>query len=266
MVSTTVRPVLSSSSTPHSFSNRARAVVFLLAGDGKIVVSGDVSDPVPPAFSRALRWIVDTGATRCVLFDDVLPEFVHAFARWPAIDGLSAPTLFGDEPARIASVPVVRMRGSGTTLEQRNVETVLLGGRLSQTLSSAVGERVHGLLGYSFLKNYRIGIDYVNRVLWLDPLPERWENRPYRTSHVGLEVERRGGAIRVSGVVRGSSADEDGIRIDDEVVAVDGIAVTTLDLVSVFRRFEGPPGSILRLTVQSGARKVTHELVRRRMF
>src|SRR5262249_12107240 len=67
-----------------ALSARAIAVPFRLLGDGKVMVRGRVSDPAPPEYSRALNLVVDTGATKCVLFEDRLtPGVKHADA-WPA--------------------------------------------------------------------------------------------------------------------------------------------------------------------------------------
>src|SRR5262245_40102086 len=64
-----------------ALSPRGTAVPFRLLGDGKVLVRGRVSDPTPPTFSRDLNLLVDTGATKCVLFEDSLAaEVRHAGA------------------------------------------------------------------------------------------------------------------------------------------------------------------------------------------
>jgi hypothetical protein len=248
------------------FSPRARSIPFDLQGDGKILLRGHVSDPEPGSSSAQLTWIVDTGATRCVLFEDALEGAVRHHGAWSAMEGLIAPTLFGDEAARVARVPRWTVLAPDGPIEERDIETVLIGGPLHRALSMVVGEPVHGLIGYSFLSRYRIGIDYVNETLWLDPLPEGWEGRPYRDSQIGLQIERVGRAMRVAGVVRGSPADEAGVRLGDELTLLDGVPAAALDIKRAILRMEGRPGTSITMTLQRGTRLMPFKLLRRRLL
>lgn len=245
------------------FSSAARAIPFDLEGDGKIVLTGHVSDPTPEAPSRTLTLILDTGATRCVLFVPSLEGVVERHADWRAMTGLRAPTLFGDEPASVALVPTwTILSGAGPVIE-RDVETVLIGGPLHRSLSVVIGAPVHGLIGYSLLSRYRVGIDYVNETLWLDPMPADWEGRPHRDSQVGMQIERHGRTIRVTGVVAESAADDAGVRVNDEIVLLDGMPAATLDLAVAIRRMEGPPGSAITVTLRRGTQHIDLRLERR---
>ena len=246
-------------------SDSARAIPFELAGDGKILVRGGIPGADSGSAARDLTWIVDTGATRCVLFEGALGDdrWHH---EWPAMVGLYAPTLLGDEPARVALTPAIALRAPGGNVAEEDVETVIIGGPLARRLELAVGERVHGLIGYSFLGRHRVGIDYVNRVLWLDPLPAGWEGRPYRDSQIGIQLERRAGAITVAGVVRDSPAAAAGIRIGDRVVTLGGTPSGQLDVPAAIRRLEGRPGTSITLTLERGRMLLTHKLLRRRLL
>ncbi len=248
------------------FSDCARVIPFELAGDGKILVHGTVADPRPDRASGDLTWIVDTGATRCVLFRGTMDGVVHHADDWRAMEGLTAPTLLGDEQGRVADVPLVSLRGLDGTIDEAHVETALIGGPLGRTLSSVVDRPVHGLIGYSFLGRYRVGIDYVNQLLWLDPLPAGWEHRPHRDSQIGIQIERRGGELTVAGVVRGSPAAAAGMRIGDVLVALAGTPARLLDVASVIRRLEGPPGSSVTLTLRRGADIHTYKLLRHKLL
>ena len=168
-----------------TLGSRAVAVPFRLLGDGKIVISSRVSNPKPPNYSDSLTLIVDTGATKCILFDETLRARAPEARRWASLRGLSAPTLIGPSEARLVMIPSIELTSfSGAlkepqALRQPNVDAAVIGGEMSAMLSRAVGEPVHGLLGYSFLKRYRVTLDYPHRVLWLDPLPKDWDGRHY---------------------------------------------------------------------------------------
>lgn len=249
-----------------ALSPRATAVPFRLLGDGKVLVRGRVSDPAPPAFSRALNLLVDTGATKCVLFEDSLAAAVRYADAWPALRGIAAPTLIGTVAARIARVPTIEIEAAGGPLRVAGVDVGVLRSDLSQVLSHVTHETIHGLLGYSFLKRFRIAIDYPNRVMWLDSIPGYRDDRPNEYCHVGLQLERRGKAVVVAGVVDNSPAEKAGIEVGDQVVALDGTDAGALDLLELTRRMEGDPGQSLTLVMRRNQSERTLKLARRRLL
>jgi hypothetical protein len=255
------RALLASVLTP-----RAVPVRFRLVGDGKILVHGVLSDPRPPHYCERLNLLVDTGATKCVLFEDALePRVEHADA-WPTLRGLSAPTLIGTAEARIARVPVMALDAAGGPLRLKAVDAGVLRSELGQILSRVTHETIHGLVGYSFLKRFRVVVDYPDRVLWLDPIPGYRDDRPLEYCHIGLQLERQAGAVIVIGVVTGSPAARAGIARGDELIALDGSPARPLDLITLTRRMEGEPGRTLTLVIRRGAVAHTYRLVRRRLL
>jgi len=249
-----------------ALSPRATPVPFRLVGDGKILVRGAVSDPAPPAYSQRLNLLVDTGATKCVLFEDAIAGAVRHAGRWPALRGLVAPTLIGTAAARIALVPAIEIETARGHLRERAVDVGVMRSELSQVLSRVTHETIHGLIGYSFLKRFRVTVDYPNRVMWLDPIPNYRDDRPLEYCHVGLQLERQRGAVVVMGVVEGSPAARAGITLGDEVVALDGARAQGLDLIALTRRMEGQPGRTLTLVIRRDAVERTFRLVRRRLL
>ena len=247
-------------------TDRAVGVPFRLVGDGKMLVHGVVADPTPASPSRPLNLIIDTGATKCVLFEDALAPSVQHADRWPALRGLSAPTLIGAAEARIARVPSIEIYAWGGRFATSDVDVGVIRSELSQVLSRATHETIHGLIGYSFLKRFRVAVDYPNRVLWLDPIPEYRDDRPLEYCHVGLQLERQGEAVIVMGVVEGSPAAREGIARGDEVVALDGIDARALDLIELTRKMEGQPGRPLTLVIRRNAVERTFRLARRRLL
>ena len=245
---------------------RAVAVRFLLVGDGKILVHGAVSDPHPPAYSKRLNLLVDTGATKCVLFEETLEAGVRHAEAWPALNGLSAPTLLGTANARIARIPSIEIEAAGGPLRAPDVDVGVLRSELSEVLARVTHETIHGLIGYSFLKRYRVAVDYPNRVLWLDPIPGYRDDRPLEYCHVGLQLERHGGSVVVTGVVEGSPAARARITRGDEVLALDGTSPREVDLITLTRRMEGQPGRPLTLVIRRNAVDRTVRLVRRRLL
>lgn len=249
-----------------TLSRRAIPVPFELVGDGKILVHGAVADPVPPDYSRRLNLLVDTGATKCVLFEETLDPAVRHPRAWPALRGLTAPTLIGTVAARIALVPAIEVEAANGRLREDEIDVGLIRSELAEVLARATGETIHGLLGYSFLKRFRVAVDYPNRVLWLDPIPNYRNDRPLEYCHVGLQLERQDGAVVIVGVVEGSPAARAGITLGDELVSLDGASARDLDLVALTRRMEGQPGARLTLVIRRNAVERTFRLVRRRLL
>jgi predicted aspartyl protease len=247
-------------------SKRAVAIPFRLAGDGKIVVRGRLSNPKPPAYSDPLSLIVDTGATKTVLFAGTLARLVPGSKAWRRLTGLSAPTLIGANDAAIVIVPAVALGGAAARVVRTEFDAAVIESDLEKLLSDAVEEPVAGLLGHSFLRRYRVVIDYPARMLRLDPQPEGADERPYEYSQVGIQIERVGGGARVVGVVKDSPAARAGILVGDEVVAIDGRPTRALDIVTASRRLEGPPGTRITLTLRRGDHERRYTLVRRQLL
>jgi C-terminal processing protease CtpA/Prc len=146
------------------------------------------------------------------------------------------------------------------------VDVGVVGNELGSVLSLATGQTIHGLLGYSFLKRYRVVIDYPNQVLWLDPIPDYQDDRPFEYCHVGIQIERQDGAVVIAGVVAGSPAASAGIQPGDELTAIDGKPARPLDLMDLTRRLEGKPGTHITLAIRRDDVDHVYALVRRRLL
>lgn len=210
--------------------------------------------------------MVDTGATKCVLFADVLASRVLRADAWPALRGLSAPTLIGAAEARIARIPSIELEADGGPLRLEGVDAGVITSALGEVLSRVTHETIHGLIGYSFLKRFRVVVDYPDGVMWLDPIPDFRDDHPFEYCHVGLQLERQAGAVIVTGVATDSPSAQAGIARGDEVTAIDGVAARTLDLVTLTRRMEGEPGRTLTLVIRRGSVDHVYKLARRRLL
>lgn len=248
-----------------ALSAAAVAVPFGLAGDGKVLVSAWVTDRAgrPPG---KVRLIVDTGATKSVLFRRALDGRFPGWRNWPALRGLGAPTLTGDENAELVRVPRIELRSSKGKAVRLGMDAAVLDGGLGQALADDVGEPVDGLLGYSFLKHYRIALDFPRSLLWLDPSRGDVEDRLEEYCHPGLQLESASGTVMIFAVAEGSPAARAGIRAGDELVAIDGESVSALEVVAVSRRLEGAPGTTLLLRLRRGSKTWDCRVARTRLL
>ena len=264
---TTAPPTAASPSPVASLglSATAVAVPFRLAGDGKMLVSSWVTSRAGRPAGK-LTLIVDTGATKSVFFRAALDRRLPGWTAWPALRGLGAPTLTGDASAELVRVTGIELRAPGGTVARSGVDAAVLAGGLGEVLANDVGEPVDGLLGYSFLKHYRIALDFPRGLLWLDPSRGDVRDRLEEYSHPGLQLESVGEEVRIFAVAKGSPAARAGIRVGDELMAIDGESVSDVDVVAVARRLEGAPGTTLLLGLRRGQREWICRLVRRRLL
>jgi hypothetical protein len=248
-----------------ALSTAAVAVPFRLAGDRKMLVSAWVTSRAgKPAGKVTL--IVDTGATKSVFFRAALDRRLPGWKAWPALRGLGAPTMTGDEVAELVRVTGIDLRTPGGNVFRSGMDAAVIAGGLGEVLADGVGEPVDGLLGYSFLKHYRIVLDFPRGWLWLDPSRGDVMDRIEEYSHPGLQLESVDKQVRIFAVAAGSPGARAGIRVGDELVAIDGELVSDSDVVTVARKLEGAPGTMLSLRLRRGQREWTCRVVRRRLL
>lgn len=257
---------LSQSALGDAIHGGAQPIAFRLRGDDKILVSVRVANPDAESMSDTLTLIVDTGATKTALFGVALAERAPRFERWRTLRGLTAPTLVGSAEARIARLPVIEVLRDSANVSTTEIDAAIIESPLAPALSADVGEPVHGLLGYSFLRRFRVVIDYPHQVLWLESIPHTKDDRLYEYTHVGLQLERRGAALSVVGVATGSPAALAGIERADELVAIDDTPAAKLDVIGASRRLEGRAGTSVVLRVRRGDAVRTLRLQRRRLL
>ena len=261
---------------------------FRLAGDGKILVRAVIRNSDSGAYGPPLTLILDTGSTKCVLFRRSMIR-IPGHRTWKTARGLTAPTLLGTASASIARIPRFGLDSPGAVntsggsspptgtnargvsktrapIEITGLDVALLDTPLAQQLSTAVGQRVDGLLGVSFLARFHVVIDYPHRVLWLDPIQPWKDPRPYEYCHVGLQLERRGPQLRVAGLVESSPAATAGVRVGDDLVSIDGVTVAGLDVPAANRRLEGRPGTIVTIETRRDGTIARHRLKRKRLL
>lgn len=266
-------PLVASRSIVSSLvSPSAIALPFRIAAGGKVLLKVRVV-PRQGVPSGWRTFVFDTGATKCALF--VSGEgAADRTAGWrPAIHALETPTLLGRSSAsliRAARVEVKGTAGEGARKDPvaaaLDVDVLLVDSPLGQELSRAAGETVSGLLGYSFLRRFRVVCDYPHRVLWLDPVVGFRDDHPYEHSHAGIQLERRDGGVRVMSVARPSPAERAGIRPGDEVIEIDRVHAAEASLTDLGHLMEGKPGTMISLTIRRGESETSYRLRRQRLL
>jgi len=124
---------------------------------------------------------------------------------------------------------------------------------------SAGSLEVQGNIGTTVLERFRCTFDYARGTLWLAPAARFPEREAFTRS--GLWYTRWAGVVVVFGVVRGSPAEDAGLKIRDVLRSINGRSIekmTAEDLDRVLR--DGKAGSIIKVTYERELKEETVEL------
>jgi hypothetical protein len=248
-----------------ALSSAATPIRFRMLEDGKVLLSVRVTPIHGGGPTPWLNLALDTGASKCTLFEDVVAPLVSTSGWKPEIHGLAAPTLLETSAARLCRVKRIEVRGATGIAQAGQIELALIRNPLAEELKTLAGEPVHGLLGYSFLERFRVACDYPHRVLWLDPTPDI-NDSAQEPAQIGLQFDRGPQGVRIVAVVSGSPAAHAGIQPGDELISVDGEPVSGFGSTELGRKLEGAPGSAVVVVTRRGTLEQTHRLQRRRLL
>jgi PDZ domain-containing protein len=229
---------------------------------GRIVVTTQVTEPAYAWRSQPLTLLLDTGASSCVIFEDAMSELVRPPSRWPVQHDVPVRTVLGRFNEDATLLPRLLLGDGSTTVEEDHVTTGVAARRSLPDIQGELPDPIHGLLGNTFLARFRIVLDYGNDVLWLEPRPKP-SARSSDGIQVGLTLERLWGELRVVAVVRGSAAQEAGVRAGDVVVAIDHAPMNDIDAADAEARLRGEPGSAVVLALRRDRLERVYTLARR---
>lgn len=126
--------------------------------------------------------------------------------------------------------------------------------------SSAEGD---GTIGFGFLKNFNITIDYEKRRVFLENWTGKYTDDPVGEVGLGATFLQEVNGIYIYDVVPQSSAEAAGIKEGDRLLSVDGEDLSKQDYRQIDRLLEGKVGTKVKVvTSQRGAVK-RYELERR---
>ena len=98
--------------------------------------------------------------------------------------------------------------------------------------SGALSKRKYlGLLGNPILEKFDLILDYINNYLYLKPNSKF--NNPFKFSTIGFSFVDRNqtkGAWIVTGMYKGSNAEKAGLKIDDKIIEVNNIKISSINL------------------------------------
>jgi predicted aspartyl protease len=119
-----------------------------------------------------------------------------------------------------------------------------------------------GTVGFQFLKNFNITIDFERRHVWLENFTGK--NADIENAEPGIAIYRNdAGRIQIWRVFEGSPAAAAGVKDGDILMAVNGKSLSMVAGRDIQSLLHGPPGSKVRLTVSRDGSMSHYEVERR---
>lgn len=105
-----------------------------------------------------------------------------------------------------------------------------------------------GTVGFGFLKNFNIIMDFERRYVWLENFSGKVANDPIGEPGIRIGYSDSGRFV-VRHVYPGSPADLAGIKKDDIVLAIDGKSLSMVKPKEIRNLIQGTPGSKVKLAI-----------------
>jgi hypothetical protein len=183
--------------------------------DGYLFVPGK-------AEGKAGWFLVDSGASLGAMPKSVFAELQAAHPR-PALDGFYTPAAVGTFWAQLTSIGVLEVAG-------QRVEHIVTRTITDDMIpASKLDAPFLGVLPTGYLRHFLMTVDYPAGKLRVDSYADLPPREPDTFFSVGIGLEETmAPPIRVAQVLSGSSAEEQGVAVGDEVVSAGGLDFESL--------------------------------------
>jgi len=125
--------------------------------------------------------------------------------------------------------------------------------------SSAEGD---GTVGFGFLKNFNVTIDIERRRVWLENFTGKVADDTIADVGVSAFFDARTKRFRIFRITPGGPADKAGLKMGDDILAIDGAEVQGMGNRELDRRLKGSPGSKVALALSRQGNLIRMELER----
>ena len=205
-------------------------------------------------------FLVDTGASLGATRKSVFAAIDQANPR-PSLGGFYTPAAVGKFWARMATVGSMEVGGH----EVEHVLTRTIDDKLMTPPKGIAPEDFLGVLPSLYLQHFMVTADFVAKKLRLDPAKDDSLREPTILYAVGIGLEERlEPPVIVADVLPGSAAAEAGIERGDELLAIDGKSVASLDAYTrAFRLVTPHRNADIEVTVKHAGVESTKVLLAR---
>jgi len=208
-----------------------------------------VFDQTIPMIAMALdgipvRSIIDTGNRATLVLSTPFVDSHNLRSIYaPKVAGITGYGIGGPSRAQLVRAKVLRI---GTT-EIDNVLTALS----TDTQGAMADPTIAGNIGGGVLKRFTVTFDYAHQMMYLA------KNGDFARSNdgdrSGLVLIDGHAGITVIGVLSATPAQRVGLKSGDRILAVNGAPAQRLGLIKIRQLLSAPAGTIVRLSVMSGA-------------
>ncbi|HEY3796945.1 MAG TPA: aspartyl protease family protein [Caulobacteraceae bacterium] len=141
-------------------------------------------------------------------------------------------------------------RGKSLTLGAVRVDDVVTGFG-TDSRGAFVDPSYQGNVGTKLLKRFVVTIDAARQVMYLKPLPAPIDDAS-TFDRSGFWINAAPDGFKVVDVTASGAAASAGVKVGDEITAIDGVDAKTITVSDIRRRFRVTPvGTVVKLTVLS---------------
>lgn len=119
-----------------------------------------------------------------------------------------------------------------------------------------------GTVGFGFLKNFNITVDYERRRVWFDNFTGKTGNEPVGDLGISAFYDTADKRVKIFRISPGSPAEKSGVKVGDHVLSVDGQDNLNIGFRRLLKLFEGPKGSKANLVLSRSGQLVRVEVER----
>lgn len=119
-----------------------------------------------------------------------------------------------------------------------------------------------GTVGFGFLRNFNVTIDYDRRRVWFDNFTGKVGNEPVGDLGISAFYDPSDKRVKIFRVSPASPADKAGIKRGDHVLSVDGVDNLNVGFRRLMKLFEGEKGSKAKLVLSRSGQLMRMEVER----
>lgn len=205
-------------------------------------------------------FLVDSGASLGAMPNGVFTELQAAHPR-AAVEGFYTPAAIGTFWAKLTTIAHLEV-GSARV---EDITTRTLDDDMLPAPKAIGNDPLLGVLPSGFLQHFMVTVDFTKQKLRLDAERDAELREPHAAFPVGIGLETKTDApVHVAQVLAGSAAEEAGIAVGDEIVAIDGKPLASMDPYERPWRLVGSQaGETVKVTVARDGTQTTHALATR---
>jgi hypothetical protein len=229
---------------PNSFNPADAGTPIPLVFDGDNPEVDGSFEGIPAKFD------IDTGSRSELTLTKPFVEQFHLQAKHPhcvdAVDGWGV-----GGPSRSCVT-----RGAMLTIGPVRVANVVTG-FATQNKGAFAAASYQGNIGTGFLKRFAVTFDYGHSIMYLKPAAHTSDDIG-TYDRAGFWINGSANGFKVVDVTPHTPGDEAGIKVDDEIVAVDGKPASSIHVYDLRKQLrDEPPGTVVTFTVQRGNEQKT---------